>query len=677
MNRISSFVVIVFLLVVQSVCAQWTHLNGPKGGNIVVRHLPLSDKVFVTGSSKTAYTTDAGKTWTDITNPTQVTIDFLASDGNSKLYTIDAKSGYVSPDLGKTWAPFSTGLIIDKYTGVKKSCEFSSGGNTLYLGSLYDPNDGGIGILKSTDFGKSWKPALPFTWWFDIYTMGKFGSMMYGFQSGGKIFRWSDTGKFKADTILSPDYKNTTCFSDGGNRMFAGTISGLYLLNSNNRTWTKVFVDTMDLWIYDISVRDNIMALATSAGLYLSEDFGNHWSHEAPTILPSELHSVFIAPSGIYTGIGGGLLYIKRTGSTDWISTDYFATSVGLGFISSFDNTIVTQPYSASTYTSNDGFQTFQQQSWPVGKLYKIFRHHDELVAQSIEYGIGFSSDTGKSWQWIDESGTINSYKSALFVFSGNSLSTSFDEGKNWSEFKGPPTSNFYGLGEIGDSLLLIGNNLLYISTDAGVSWNSAPAIPNITPWLIRSANNAMFVESNDGSFGILTRGKSELIYPPEIQDKGITDVIFSGNRVAMISGGMIYYSTDYVHWDRIPPPTYTNGAIMLDSTIYTVNISGIWKYTIGALAVASNAITESSLSVYPNPLSDENMAVTFTLDKRQSVKLDITDALGRIVAVVAEGNYESGPHSLSYNPADLPPGVYYLRLRTADKSSIRSIVKQ
>src|ERR1043165_41689 len=110
MNRTIFFLVLIasFFLTIDA-SAQWTHVRGPVSGNVMVRHLPFTDKVFVTGPSSTAYTTDAGRSWTNVPAPIGGSMTFLASDG-SRLYTQGAKDGYISADLGKTWQISSNGL---------------------------------------------------------------------------------------------------------------------------------------------------------------------------------------------------------------------------------------------------------------------------------------------------------------------------------------------------------------------------------------------------------------------------------------------------------------------------------------------------------------------------------------------------------------------------------------
>lgn len=68
-------------------------------------------------------------------------------------------------------------------------------------------------------------------------------------------------------------------------------------------------------------------------------------------------------------------------------------------------------------------------------------------------------------------------------------------------------------------------------------------------------------------------------------------------------------------------------------------------------------------LTVGPNPTRGD-ATVRFSLDRAQRVRLAVYDALGREVAVAAEGHLAAGPAEATVPTADLPTGVYVVRLQ-------------
>jgi hypothetical protein len=66
--------------------------------------------------------------------------------------------------------------------------------------------------------------------------------------------------------------------------------------------------------------------------------------------------------------------------------------------------------------------------------------------------------------------------------------------------------------------------------------------------------------------------------------------------------------------------------------------------------------------AVYPNPLAGR-ARIPYELPVAATVRLTVYDALGRQVAVLADGPAEAGFHEASLDAARLAPGVYHVRL--------------
>jgi hypothetical protein len=64
----------------------------------------------------------------------------------------------------------------------------------------------------------------------------------------------------------------------------------------------------------------------------------------------------------------------------------------------------------------------------------------------------------------------------------------------------------------------------------------------------------------------------------------------------------------------------------------------------------------------HPNPFADAT-SVRFSLARAAAVRLAVYDALGREVAVLAEGLRAAGPHAVALDARGLPAGTYLYRL--------------
>ena len=116
-----------------------------------------------------------------------------------------------------------------------------------------------------------------------------------------------------------------------------------------------------------------------------------------------------------------------------------------------------------------------------------------------------------------------------------------------------------------------------------------------------------------------------------------------------------------------------------------TVGLHGLWdRMALDHLAVVGGrgevadepeAVFETALlPVRPNPMAAVG-EVAFTLATRAEVALEVFDATGRRVAVLADGPRDAGPHRAAVPAARLAGGVYAVRLRTPGAELSRRFV--
>jgi hypothetical protein len=71
----------------------------------------------------------------------------------------------------------------------------------------------------------------------------------------------------------------------------------------------------------------------------------------------------------------------------------------------------------------------------------------------------------------------------------------------------------------------------------------------------------------------------------------------------------------------------------------------------------------------YPNPFNPSTK-ITFALPKTSHVTLTIVDALGRVQAVLINGERTAGRYIVEWNAANVPSGIYFYRLQAGDASA-------
>lgn len=94
----------------------------------------------------------------------------------------------------------------------------------------------------------------------------------------------------------------------------------------------------------------------------------------------------------------------------------------------------------------------------------------------------------------------------------------------------------------------------------------------------------------------------------------------------------------------------------------------------------ATTAVEESDLPAsfvlgqnYPNPFNPVT-SIPVTLNRAGRVNLQVFDLLGRSVATVADGYFEVGARTFSFDATTLPSGLYVYRLTTADLTTSRAM---
>lgn len=90
---------------------------------------------------------------------------------------------------------------------------------------------------------------------------------------------------------------------------------------------------------------------------------------------------------------------------------------------------------------------------------------------------------------------------------------------------------------------------------------------------------------------------------------------------------------------------------------------------------VSATKHTENLLvSSYPNPFT-QNVKIIFK-STGGHVLIQVMNGLGRVVRVVADGDYASGEHTVSWDSGALPSGVYYVRYQSGTQQQVWSMLK-
>jgi subtilisin-like proprotein convertase family protein len=130
-------------------------------------------------------------------------------------------------------------------------------------------------------------------------------------------------------------------------------------------------------------------------------------------------------------------------------------------------------------------------------------------------------------------------------------------------------------------------------------------------------------------------------------------------------------------HYTWTDNSNLTNGREYSYSLV-AVSMDGI-RETIGTVnatpAMSAATITEYALHQnYPNPFNPETNII-FDIVEEGNVSLTVYNPLGQTVATLVNGTVQSGRHTVSFDAANLPSGLYYYRLEAGDFSAVKKMI--
>jgi hypothetical protein len=76
----------------------------------------------------------------------------------------------------------------------------------------------------------------------------------------------------------------------------------------------------------------------------------------------------------------------------------------------------------------------------------------------------------------------------------------------------------------------------------------------------------------------------------------------------------------------------------------------------------------------FPNPFNPVT-TITYVLPEPTYVSLSVYDRLGRQITTLVEQNQDSGEHSVDFNAAEFPSGIYFYRIKTNEKTEVRKML--
>ncbi|MFI5200786.1 MAG: regulator [Candidatus Kapaibacterium sp.] len=428
---------------------------------------------------------------------------------------------------------------------------FAQSGTTLFA-AVDKATNGGFGVFRSTDNGKSWSAKNNGLTDLEVWALAVSGTNLFcGTQSGG-LFRSTDSGATWTASNNGLSNMSVHALEVNGSYVFAGTPGGIFLSTNSGANWESVASGNV---ICLKRAGTNLFAGTYGHGILISSNNGASWTEDTTGLTNNKVYALAVSGNNILAGTSGGGVFVSTNNGSDWAPDTVGLVGSGLqGGLYDYSLAMIGNDYFVGTQEGGVFRSTNNGASWAAvnSGLTNTFgtallASGNNLLAGTIN-GIFLSTNNGTTWTYASNGLPVNTPVQAfttigqdapmLFAgegsnFRGNYLGGFFlsnDNGNNWQASNGlPANSDITALTVSGanSSLPVIfagtagylsGPGLIFRSSDSGATWSRATN--GLSTWLAVSA-----LESIGGA------GTS----PP---------IVFAGTTGAT-GGGSVLRSTD------------------------------------------------------------------------------------------------------------------------------------
>ena len=518
--------------------------------------------------------------WEQVPGPDMGTVYTLLVKG-TKVFAATAGGVFVSDNRGRSWHRVGPELWRTVFTSVDTGDSILAGTDP-WGGGNYGGHPGGL--WRSRDNGNTWQTAqqgLPDT--IGVYSLTKVGAVLFAaayetttFQP--KAYRSIDGGAtWKLANDGLPDVYGLL-LTGGQSRILAWSEQGVYRSDATGAQWTKVELNlppnaSLNYGLFPAASGDNFF-IATSAGVYISNDGGQSW-YASNYGLPKEKLVLDVGTIGQtpYVILDDGSLYFSETLGAEWkLRSPDFAIGRGIRgsgivasgkvLLSGAKNGVVrSQDRGVHWNASNTGF-------WGI-EVTTMQTLGNRLYVPAAG-GVWMSRTKGETWSLLDKgftklpfvdfaTYTIGIQGHTLYAgVEGGGLYASNDLGNSWTAVTG-------GLPEAGWPSIIkaIGNKLyvgylfdgIWVSEDHGKSWKQIKSLPGDTPYFtITTYRNTIFVGTyGQGLFRSDDDGQTWKEFNAGLRNAYIDDIYVYRNTVlAGTDDGIYRLAADGSSWEEL-----------------------------------------------------------------------------------------------------------------------------
>lgn len=289
------------------------------------------------------------------------------------------------------------------------------------------------GIYKSTNNGDSWEFIYKSN---DNDLMFSFNSIIFA-ASYGQLHRSTDLGKSWSTTIPDKNSGWTYSYATSDSAIFICTKNGIYKSIDDGVSWTDFGLIGKD--VNSIAIKDDKIYAASKHCIFVSPTNRIEWNiFSDDSSLEAGWYVVHLAldKDYIYISNSNGF-YRSSLIIPSWENLGYL-----YGPIYTFNSILFVGDTWRGIFYSVDNGETFIESNLDASQILQITLAGTEMYAATFLDGVYHSSDNGKNWTQknngikAQDSKSIATIGSDLFIGGGKTVFHSPDNGDNWIEIK-------------------------------------------------------------------------------------------------------------------------------------------------------------------------------------------------------------------------------------------------
>jgi hypothetical protein len=229
-------------------------------------------------------------------------------------------------------------------------------------------------------------------------------------------------------------------------------------------------------------------------------------------------------------------------------------------------------------------------------------------------------------------------------------------------------------------------SGVILYTTDGGASWTTKflNTVPNEYCWKIQRLTSKIYFASLEDFGNIppkilksMDGGMTWAIHQVATAPYNIEGIGFINENKGWTGGdaGFSFESNDGgLTWDTIHVCPFMDRVFKVNDTLLFATGDRIYKYNTGGFIPGIPANHYAWMNCDPNPVkNDLNIDISISVSTR--VLLTILDNTGRRVSIIENADKPKGSYKYKFNADQLPPGMYYVLLKTHEDKVLRKII--